>query len=122
MANANKAKGMKFEREVRRYLREEGIDAFKPYEEGYEDAGDIQGIDPFIGQAKDWRSWQDAIREGLDGGERQKLVAGQPFAVAIVKRARRKVHEAYVVMTLATFAAILRRLRGLPPADDIDAV
>lgn len=119
MANANKAKGMKFEREVRRYLREEGIDAFKPYEEGYADAGDIHGIDPFVGQAKDWRSWQDAIREGLDGGERQKLVAGQPFAVAIVKRARRTVAEAYVVMTLATFAAILRRLRGLPPADDI---
>lgn len=119
MSNPAKAKGLKWEREVRRYLREQNIDAFKPYEEGYEDAGDIAGIDPFIGQAKDWRSWQDAIREGLDGGERQKLVAGQPFAVAIVKRARRAVAEAYVVMTLATFAAILRRLRGLPPPGDV---
>lgn len=114
MTNANKAKGTAWELAVRRYLREQGIDAFKPYEEGHEDAGDVHGIDPFIGQAKDWRSWEAAIREGLDGAEKQARVAGQPFAVAIVKRARRPAAAAYVVMTLATFAAILRRLRGIP--------
>lgn len=117
MSNPNKRKGSAWELAIRKYLREHGIDAFKPYEAGHADAGDIAGIDPFVGQAKDWRSWTDAIREGLDGAERQARVAGQPYGVAIVKRARRPVGAAYVVMTLATFAAILRRLRGLPTQD-----
>jgi hypothetical protein len=115
MTSPQKRKGLLWERVVRVFLRERGLDAFKPYEEGFEDAGDIHGVEPFILQAKDWLSWEAAIREGLDGAERQKLVAGQPFGAAVVKRARRPVGSAYVVMTLDTFAAVLRALRGLPP-------
>lgn len=113
--NANKAKGTAWELAVRRFLRSKGIDAFKPYEEGHEDAGDVHGVDPFILQAKNYKSWETAIREGLDGAEKQKRVAGQPYGAAVVKRARRPVESAYVVMTLETFAAVLRALRGLPP-------
>lgn len=115
MTSAAKTKGITWERVVRRFLRERGIDAFKPYEEGHEDAGDIHGVDPFILQAKDWRAWEAAIREGLDGAERQKRVAGRPFGAAVVKRARRPVGSAYVVMSLDTFASVLRALHGLPP-------
>lgn len=115
MPNANKAKGTAWELAIRRFLREHGIDAYKPYEEGRDDAGDVHGVDPFILQAKNYKSWEDAMREGLDGAERQKLIAGQPYGAAVVKRARRPTGSAYVVMTLDTFTAVLRALRGLPP-------
>jgi hypothetical protein len=118
VTNANKAKGTRWELAIRRFLREHGIDAFKPYEEGHEDAGDIHGVDPFVLQAKDWRAVTDALREGLDGAERQAIVAGRDYGAAVVKRARRPVGSAYVVMTLDTFVALLRRLRGLPPEQD----
>jgi hypothetical protein len=113
VSNPNKAKGTAWELAVRRYLRALGIDAFKPYEEGHDDAGDIHGVDPFILQAKNYRSWQDAIREGLDGAERQKRVAGVRWGAAVVKRLRRTdPGEAFVVMTLATFAEVLLDLRA----------
>jgi hypothetical protein len=97
---------------VRTFLRSKGIEAFKPYEEGHDDAGDIHGVDPFILQAKNYTSWQDAIREGLDGAEKQKRVAGVPWGAAVVKRLRREAADAYVVMTLATFAEVLLALRA----------
>jgi hypothetical protein len=115
VTSPQKRKGLIWERAVRLYLRARGLDAFKPYEEGFEDAGDIHGVDPFILQAKNYASWETAIREGLDGAERQKVVAGRPFGAAVVKRARRPVESAYVVMTLDTFASVVRALRGLPP-------
>lgn len=118
MSNPNKAKGTAWERAVRRFLRAAGIPAFKPYEEGHEDAGDVHGIDPFVGQAKAYASIVDGIREGVAGAERQALVARLPFGVAIVKRPRKPTGAAYVVMTLATFARVLRYMRGLPPEWD----
>jgi hypothetical protein len=111
VTNPQKRKGNAWELAVRRFLRAQGIDAFKPYEEGHEDAGDVHGTDPFILQAKNYTSWQDAIREGLDGAERQKRVAGAHWGAAVVKRLRRPVEAAYVVMTLATFAEVLNALR-----------
>jgi hypothetical protein len=81
-------------------------------QEGYLDTGDLHGIEPFVGQAKNWRSWEDAIREGLDGAEAQARRAGQPFGVAFVKRVRRSTGAGYAVMTVATFARLLVRLRG----------
>ncbi|GAA2230437.1 hypothetical protein N1031_07060 [Herbiconiux moechotypicola] len=80
-------------------------------QEGFADSGDLHGISPFIGQAKNWKSWEAAIREGLDGAEKQRLNTGEPFAVALVKRARKPVGGGYAVMTVATFARLLLRLR-----------
>jgi hypothetical protein len=117
VANAAKAKGTRWELAVRRFLRAAGIDVFKPYEEGRDDAGDIHGMDPFVGQAKAYASIVTGIREGVAGAERQALVAKLPFGVAIVKRPGKATGEAYVVMTLATFARLLRWMRGLPAED-----
>lgn len=80
-------------------------------QEGFADSGDLHGISPFIAQAKNYRSWEDAIRLGLDGAEKQKGHAGEPFGVAFVKRVRRSVGDGYAVMTVATFARLLARLR-----------
>lgn len=108
---AAKDKGNRWERPLRRAFNAFGIKAFKPAQEGHDDAGDIQGLSPFVGQAKNWRSWEAAMREGLDGAERQKVVAGEPYGVAFVKRARRSTGDGYAVMTVATFARVLKRLR-----------
>lgn len=105
-----KDKGNRWERPLRRAFNAFGIKAFKPAQEGHDDAGDIQGLSPFVGQAKNWRSWEAAMREGLDGAERQKVVAGEPYGVAFVKRARRATGDGYAVMTVATFARVLKRL------------
>lgn len=80
-------------------------------QEGFADSGDLHGISPFIAQAKNYRSWEEAIRLGLDGAEKQKGHAGEPFGVAFVKRVRRSVGDGYAVMTVATFARLLVRLR-----------
>jgi hypothetical protein len=111
VTSPQKRKGLTWERVVRTFLRAKGIDAFKPYEEGHEDAGDIHGVYPFILQAKDYKNVADAVREGLDGAERQKVVAGVPYGAAVIKRSRRKAEEALVGMTLETFAKVLRELR-----------
>ena len=111
MSNPNRARGRRWEATLVRFFRLFGIDAFCPVQEGFTDSGDIHGLSPFVGQAKDWRNWQDAIREGLDGAERQKHRAGEMYGVALVKRARRSVGEGYAVMSVATFALLLLRLR-----------
>jgi len=109
MANRNKAKGTRFETLATRALRAFGLRAIKPRQEGRRDVADVH-VSPFVLQLKDWTSWQDAIREGLDGAEVQVKNAGEQYGVAIVKRARRKVGEAYAVTTLATFARVVRRM------------
>lgn len=111
MTNANKAKGTRWEKALREFFRALDIPAFKPYEEGHEDAGDIQGLTPFVGQAKDWRSWEAAIREGLDGAEKQAAVAREQYGVAFVKRARRPTGEGYAVTTVSTWALVWLRMR-----------
>ncbi|QNJ56535.1 RusA-like Holliday junction resolvase [Arthrobacter phage Elezi] len=108
--SANKSKGTKWETDLVKFFTERGIPARRVAQEGFKDSGDLHGLSPFVGQAKNWKSWEDAIREGLDGAERQKINAGEPYGVAFVKRVRKGTGEGYAVMTVATFADLLRRL------------
>jgi hypothetical protein len=80
-------------------------------QEGFADTGDLHGLSPFIAQAKDWRSWEDAMRIGLDGAEAQRVRAGEAYGVAFVKRIRKPVGGGYAVLTIATFARVLLRMR-----------
>lgn len=109
--SAAKTKGTKWETALVRAMRAAGLPARRVQQTGRLDVGDLHGIEPFIGQAKDWLAWQDAIREGLDGAERQARNAGAQYGVAFVKRARRAVGAGYAVMTVATFGRVLARLR-----------
>lgn len=113
---ANKAKGTRWEtalvRTLAAFFRERfGLAPRRVAQEGFADTGDIHGIDPFVAQCKDWKSWQDAIREGLDGANKQCKRAGLAYGVAFVKRARRSTGQGYAVMSVATFARLLLRLR-----------
>lgn len=107
MTNANKAKGSKWELDLRRYFADErGLRLSRPWQEGHEDAGDMHIEELFAGQAKNYRSWEDAMRIGLDGAIKQAQVAGLPYAVALVKRARRPVGNGYAVMEIEQLASI----------------
>lgn len=112
MSNPNKTKGTRWESALVIALKAFGVTAYKPRQAGAKDVGDLHGLSPFIGQAKDWLSWESAIREGLDGAEKQKIHAGEPFGVAFVKRARRGPDQGYAVMTVETWARLLVRLRA----------
>jgi hypothetical protein len=114
--SAAKQKGTKWETDLVRYLGglfggRFGLAPRRVAQEGFNDTGDLHGISPFIGQAKNYKSWEAAIRLGLDGAEAQRVRAGEPYGVAFVKRVRRPVGAGYAVMTVATFARLLLRLR-----------
>lgn len=106
------AKGTRWESAVRDYLNEtHGFRVYRPRPDGFRDSGDLHGLSPFVGQCKDWRDVTGAVREGLDGAQRQKAHAGEEFGVAFVKRARKPVAEGYAVLRIEDFAEILARLR-----------
>ncbi|MCZ9884619.1 hypothetical protein [Arthrobacter sp. B2a2-09] len=114
--SAAKQKGTKWETDLVRSLGgffegRYGLAPRRVAQEGFLDSGDIHGISPFVAQAKNYKSWEEAIRLGLDGAEKQKGRAGESYGVAFVKRVRRSVGDGYAVMTVATFARLLLRLR-----------
>ena len=111
MSNPNKAKGTAFESAIRDHLKANGIPAYRPAQEGYKDVGDLHGVSPFILQAKNYKDLASALREGVDGANKQRLHAGERWGAAVIKRARKGTADAYVVMDLATFTEVLAELR-----------
>lgn len=108
--SANKQRGTRWEVAVRDYLNDApngNINTYRPAQEGFRDTGDLHGVPFFAVQCKDWREVMSAIREGLDGVQKQKVNAQRPFGVNIVKRARKPVEDGYVVMTLADFRRLV---------------
>ena len=119
-------KGPRWETDLLGWIREH-LDrrAYRPRQEGLEDVGDLHALGGLVViQAKDWKDWQSAIREGLDGAVRQAAAWDAttrphdvgavpwepPFPVAVVKRARKPVGEAYAVLRLEDLARLLRYL------------
>ena len=116
MSNAAKAKGTKFETDLVRTLERifagrYGLAPRRVAQSGRLDTGDLHGISPAVAQAKNYRDLTAGLREGLEGAELQAARAGEPFGVAFVKRVRRSTADAYAVMTVASWARLLLRLR-----------
>lgn len=114
MSNPQKAKGTRWETAVTNYLRDSGLFAYKPRPEGFRDIGDIHAP-PFVLQAKDWKDVVSALREGTDGVRLQRVHAGLPFGAAVVKRARKPVEDAYLVMRLGDLPELVRALTNREP-------
>lgn len=114
MSNPNKAKGTDHEVKVVQYLQDAGLWAARKVQTGWKDSGDIDlGPGDFTLQAKNWKDTTSALREGIEGAEKQAAVAGTDYGVAVVKRARKPVSEAYVVMSLRMFRKLALELRRL---------
>ena len=111
--SAAKQRGTKWESAVRDYLNglPFGFKVYRPAQSGFNDLGDLHGLEPFTLQLKDWRETMAAIREGLDGAQTQRDNAGTRWGVAIVKRARKPTADAYVVMRLEDFAEVVDAAR-----------
>lgn len=103
MSNPRKAKGTKWETDIKGFANSvlgAMTKVYRPAQEGFKDTGDLHGVSPFIVQAKDWKNWQEAIRLGLDGAVQQAIHAGEKYGVVVVKRARKPIGDAYAVMRL----------------------
>jgi len=118
MANKAKAKGTAFETAIVNYLNEpkhplgQGSARRLP-PHGSIDKGDVEyvvGSDCFIVtlQAKaqkafDLAGWVDAAKE-------QSVAADSMWGVAVVKRPKKNIKDAYVVMDLETFKSMMETL------------
>lgn len=118
MSNPNKAKGTAWESAIVTFLQDGGLWAARRVQHGWADSGDVDlGPGDFTIQAKNYKNVTDGVREGVEGAEKQAAVAGTDYGVAVVKRARKPVSEAYAVMTLRMFRRLafelieLRKLR-----------
>ncbi len=114
--SGHKAKGTRWESLVRNALNaffalRWGLKVYRPAQEGYLDTGDLHGVSPFVIQAKDWKDVVSALREGLNGAVDQATRAGEPYGVAVVKRARRPVGDAYSILRLQDLGRVIVRLR-----------
>lgn len=110
MSNPQKRKGTAWETAIVRFLREAGLYAIKPRQEGALDVGDVHVEGLVVLQAKDYRDLATGIREGVEGVRVQRGHAGLRFGFAVVKRARKPVEDAYVVMRLGDLPDLVRAL------------
>jgi hypothetical protein len=110
--SANKDRGTRWESTLREFFLSVGIACYRAVQAGRRDVGDLHGLSPFVGQAKDWDDMVAAVRVGTDAVQTQAVNAGEPFGVNFVKRRRAGVDRGYAVMTVSTFARVLRRLRA----------
>lgn len=112
MSNPQKAKGTAWETAIVRFFREHGFYAIKPRQEGFKDVGDIHVEGLFTLQAKNYKDVATGVRLGVEGAQVQRVNAGLPFGLAVVKRARKPVEEAYVVMRLGDLPDLVRAVKG----------
>jgi hypothetical protein len=115
MSTPQKRKGTAFESAVRDYLNDAWhIPAYRPAQTGYRDVGDLHGVSPFILQCKNYANLADALRDGVDGALVQRSNAGEKYGAAVIKRPRKPVADAYVVMPLSEFGQLLSHIRATP--------
>ena len=107
MASPQKRKGVAFETQILRFLQDSGLYAVRPQQAGFKDLGDIHAP-PFVIQAKSYTDLLAGIRAGVDGYQVQRANARLPFGVAVVKRARKPVEDAYVVLRLGDLPDLIK--------------
>ena len=107
MSNRAVAKGREWENAVARYLRHAGFNGTeRRAKAGRYDKGDLIGIPGFMveckaGRRMDLAEWMEEVRT-------QTLNAKTPFGALVVKRPRKRVENAYVVMFLEDFARLVK--------------
>jgi Holliday junction resolvase len=104
---AMKAKGSSFERDVVGFLREHGF----PYCERHygagrpDDVGDIDGIPGWTVECKAHKALN--LAGWSDEAESERQHGRQRFAAVVAKRRNRSTGDAYVIVSLSTFANLL---------------
>jgi hypothetical protein len=107
-----KAKGSQFERDVAKYLAENG----HPYAErrygagNTQDKGDINGLPGLVIECKNHGTLK--FSEWLKEAEVEKGHAKADYGIVVAKRRGKSASEAYVVMTLADFSRLWKERDG----------
>jgi Holliday junction resolvase len=110
--NRPRRAGTAWETAVARFLRDRGFPADRSPLRGARDEGDVTGIPGWVIECKAQRTWDlagwcdEAAREAANAAARAGAYVHR-WAV-VVKRFRRSVGDAYVVVDLDTFAELLR--------------
>lgn len=107
MSHPSKVKGTRWESAVRDYLIACGRAVFRPALHGSVDKGDLFGIPDWTLQCRDTAKLDFA--GAVDDARKQAGAAGTRYFVAIVKRRRKGVAEAYAVMPLEVWEQIALR-------------
>ena len=107
MPNANKNKGSKWERDLVEYFRSRGyLKVQRRYGAGAQhDTGDLSGINDVVIEAKDCK--KITLSTFMDETKVETENAKADFGVCIIKRARKPVSQAYVVVPLEDFVTLL---------------
>ena len=106
MSHPSKAKGSAFERDVLREVRGVWPDAERIPPGAHDDRGDIVGVPDLTIECKNHRSVADGLRLGVDQAANEMRNNGDLFGVAVVKRPRLPVKDAYAVMPLRSFLTL----------------
>lgn len=105
MSHPNKAKGTRWESEVARFLDLERLGSIH----GKNDQGDLRHLQWVI-ECKDEQKIN--LAGYMDEAILEAVNAGKSLTVAVVKRRRRSVEDAYAVMPLWVFRAVMEYLEG----------
>jgi hypothetical protein len=111
MTNRSKAKGTRWESELRDYLIRLGFDARREALHGNKDEGDIFGIDDWTLEAKNEKritlaKYMDELVVEMKNGRMRN-------GAVLVKRARHSVGNAYAVMPLFLLLSVIAEVRSL---------
>jgi Holliday junction resolvase len=114
---AMKAKGSAFEREVVRALKRLGFPyAERAYGAGRpHDVGDIDGVPGLVFECKARRALE--LAAWVDEAQREAANAGA-VGVVVAKRRGRPTEDAYVVLSLSDFAALMVRSDARVPSQE----
>ena len=109
MSNPSRAKGTAWEVAVRDYLQGRGwSECQRLATRAALDLGDLTGIPRFAIECRDRKKVE--LSTNLDDAEERAVNKKSRWGVAIMKRPRRPVEGAYVLMSMATFADLLDEL------------
>lgn len=115
MPNNARDRGLKFEREIRDYLRSLGLPVERIPPGMREDRGDLSGLADVCVEIKAYKDTSRAIREGLAELEVEQANAGAAYGLVVVKR--RGVADPgrqLVIQELWQAVALLQRCPELP--------
>ena len=112
MSNPSKQKGTAWENAVAKHLRANGYpEVFRLAPAGEHDAGDLGGISEVAFECRN-RQRQE-LAKNIDDANSRARNKGARWGVAIMKRPRRPVSDAYVLLDMATFLDLLAEV--VPP-------
>lgn len=113
-ANANKAKGTRYESEIREFLNARGFTVNRVAQMGRLDQGDLHGYPLHIIECKNVKSID--LPSFVRQADKEATNAGRPFGVAFVRKARGATADGYAVRSIGTDVRLINRLRDMEEA------